>query len=66
MAHADAGYLRLQTHSEYVTTAFFHGRSGYANAPQCHVDTHIAYVVCMCIRLSAPPSPAQQLALRST
>jgi len=35
----------LHTHLEYVTFIYFHGNSGYTNARECYVYTHIARVV---------------------
>jgi hypothetical protein len=32
-----AGYLRLQTHWEYLLFTAFHGNSGYTNTTQCNV-----------------------------
>jgi len=39
-----AGYLRLQTHSELQYFLPFRGNNGYANAPQSYV-THILPVL---------------------
>jgi len=36
------------THSDYITLLLFHGKNGYANAPQCDVYTNYLFV-CVCV-----------------
>jgi len=35
----------INTYSEYATLIVFHGNSGFTNAPQCYVYTHVVCLV---------------------
>jgi len=51
-ARQNAGYLRLQTHTENVEyLLLFHCNSGYVNASKCYVYMYIACLVIteMCV-----------------